>query len=914
MSFIQAKNSKVKKNSRMELLPIHLQDQDTTKKTKKVAFNHWGFPKGKSEHEDDSDCESLFTYSTISRKTTIRRNRSVASFSLCEGDLNGLFSVSVESEKDGDKVDGINMSSISLQMLQAIEEGDAVALRYLLDRGADSNLKIGVYGISPLYVAVDKGQTECVKVLFEFGADPDPLLPIKNGVSSTAPVSPLRSAAKRNNVEILKILIEKGAEVNGRNGLYELDTSLFFESPLHKAAANNSCGALVELIKRGALVDIFDWRGRTPLHQAACFGHTAAMQILLGFGADPSVADLRGTTALLLVGGHYITTKKTIRRKTLSGYEEAVSLLLSYGAGSFCIDPETKATPLHQAVTIGDIKVVNVLLSEHHPVNLQDKEGCTPLHIAAIKGNLKIMNLLISQNYDPIDLELADSEGRTPIHRAAYRGSTECIKLLASTGADLSRRTKSKNSAIKLILSLPDGPQCFKEMMDDSVQCNDVTPSERNFRIKYNYNLLLSKGRRNQMVNLDEVLELPEKKVEEVLEHPLVESFLAIKWQKVRHLYLLGFLAYIFLVLGVTIIVVFGFCRLEVGQTLSEFKEFILLQRILLAFLLLVVFQEFLQMLALRDKFFREIESVLKIVVLVTSCIILVVQTKYDWLLHVAAASVFSGWVELMMLVGRLPTLGVYTLMFSSVAKNITKFLAAFSFLLIGFGLTFHILFTENAYNDVFVSLLRTFSMMTGDSEFENHFYPEDSSPPPPGSSHLVYGLFLILVSIVLMNLLIGLAVSDIQGLVKVGRLKRLRKQGRYLIYLENAIYSRVFDVFFPKCLWNGFISGLKIDEEFNYYPSGGKRSTSALPSHILENSINLFKKKGCSYSPSIREAVELTKDCRERIIYLSRNSGCNCDCERGIKNDLELLRKEVLQISSSLKLLLDEKSNSTQA
>ena len=74
-------------------------------------------------------------------------------------------------------------------------------------------------------------------------------------------------------------------------------------------------------------VDIFDWRGRTPLHQAACFGHTAAMQILLGFGADPSVADLRGTTALLLVGGHYITTKKTIRRKTLSGYGNYIHLL-----------------------------------------------------------------------------------------------------------------------------------------------------------------------------------------------------------------------------------------------------------------------------------------------------------------------------------------------------------------------------------------------------------------------------------------------------------------------------------------------------------------------------------------------------------------------------------------------------------
>lgn len=50
---------------------------------------------------------------------------------------------------------------------------------------------------------------------------------------------------------------------------------------------------------------------------------------------------------------------------------------------------------------------------------------------------------------------------------------------------------------------------------------------------------------------------------------------------------------------------------------------------------------------------------------------------------------------------------------------------------------------------------------------------------------------FMILVAIVLMNLLVGLAVSDIASLEKQGRAQRLAKQIEFLSLLEMFVYTR---------------------------------------------------------------------------------------------------------------------------
>jgi hypothetical protein len=90
------------------------------------------------------------------------------------------------------------------QLWEAARKGDAVAVKALLDKGADVNAKFR-YGATALSYASDKGHTEVVKILLERGADTN----VRDTFYNT---TPLEWALAKNHTAIVKALLEKGAE------------------------------------------------------------------------------------------------------------------------------------------------------------------------------------------------------------------------------------------------------------------------------------------------------------------------------------------------------------------------------------------------------------------------------------------------------------------------------------------------------------------------------------------------------------------------------------------------------------------------------------------------------------------------------------------------------------------------------
>lgn len=146
------------------------------------------------------------------------------------------------------------------------------------------------------------------------------------------------------------------------------------------------------------------------------------------------------------------------------------------------------------------------------------------------------------------------------------------------------------------------------------------------------------------------------------------------------------------------------------------------------------------------------------------------------------------------------------------------------------------------------------------------------------GTAQMIYFCFLILVSLILMNLLIGLAVNDIQGLQKEGRVKRLRKQAQFIVYLEDIASNSVLKFIFRDWISSKMKKWLNQASIFIINPAV-RRPHIRLPSSIVEHALAVAQ-EGRKPVDRVtnRDTYNLVHDCmasieslRERIEALER-------------------------------------------
>lgn len=403
----------------------------------------------------------------------------------------------------------------------------------------------------------------------------------------------------------------------------------------------------------------------------------------------------------------------------------------------------------------------------------------------------------------------ADKFGYTPLHVAALNESSQLVTLLLNKGADVTTRTRGGVSALSFIVRrTPDVMTRFTGRFDSAVTLHDHELGDVDCELRLDFRALVPGVGRGET---DLMLCLVEVGQGHVLQHPLCESFLYLKWLRIRKFFLFSLIFHAIFVTIFTsyVIVTYLWGWRRTSEALSW---------PVLAVTCVHVCKELFQLAHGVGVYLRRWENWLQWAAVTTTWAVAVTPLpaacsdgSAQWQHHVAAFGILLVWTELMMVVGRFPMFGLYVQMFTQVACNFFKFLGAYLCLIVGFSLGFTVLHRNyKSFANPLVGLLKTIIMMSGELEFEDVFYDEEAPLLYPGSAHIMLLGFVVLITIILTNLMVGLAVSDIQELRRCAGLDRLVRRAELVAHLEGLLFSRLLD-YAPNKIINAFRSGASL-------------------------------------------------------------------------------------------------------
>uniref|UniRef100_A0AAQ5ZX39 Tonsoku-like protein n=1 Tax=Amphiprion ocellaris TaxID=80972 RepID=A0AAQ5ZX39_AMPOC len=109
---------------------------------------------------------------------------------------------------------------------------------------------------------------------------------------------------------------------------------------------------------------------------------------------------------------------------------------------------EKGETSLHRACIDGNLKQVQYLVEQGHPVNPRDYCGWTPLHEASNHGHYDIVAVLLERGANINDPGGPLCEGMTPLHDALACGNLSVARLLVERGASVKQCNSKGETAL----------------------------------------------------------------------------------------------------------------------------------------------------------------------------------------------------------------------------------------------------------------------------------------------------------------------------------------------------------------------------------------------------------------------------------------------------------------------------------
>lgn len=197
-------------------------------------------------------------------------------------------------------------------------------------------------------------------------------------------------------------------------------------TPLHFAAEECDLDTVRELLSAGANPNIQNLEEDAPIHIAIFSLCSEVVLALLEGGANPNIQNIETDTALTLALS-FLGPEENGTEADRNVLLLIIEYVLRFGADPNFINDFGYA-PIHLAILLNDITLVNLLLQNGANPDLEDVDGNTPLHFAVYQNNVPILRLLLDRGAK----QLQGIYQKTPLDFAIFYNFTEIIQILRS--------------------------------------------------------------------------------------------------------------------------------------------------------------------------------------------------------------------------------------------------------------------------------------------------------------------------------------------------------------------------------------------------------------------------------------------------------------------------------------------------
>ncbi|CAB3988863.1 transient receptor potential cation channel subfamily A member 1-like [Paramuricea clavata] len=645
---------------------------------------------------------------------------------------------------------------------------------------------------------------------------------------SNGEMSPLMRAVEANQQEIVQLFFDNIQDEDFLNVIKscdKLNRNVFHYAVKNSKVLKDLLDKFRELSKDyeedyGA-INGMDNDDNTPIKLAALENLEESFEMLLNYAT--SEEDLFSANLI-----H--TLKSKVLKKRLRSWKEndadAVATLLN--------GEHEKHQPFLEAAKAGNEDLIKFFLEQNaNPLQVTHDRGETALHLVVLSGNLNVLKYLLKKKEF---LEMINSTDEENISCAGYAtqiGHAEILRFLHKKGAKMKSDKKTgrlnildsaygyfkwcENSIEELIAICT--PQELKELFEDSYfgadhimsklieeipnvakkifdQCiykkleftySHRSPGEIKARKRVLYNFYPFK-RKKRDGKLEAIKSMVDFKRDSLLDHSLVVQFLNQKMNSpsIRKWFILNFLLYVMFLLTLT---TYGVIQRHDVHNLKS-PEMIVLSFFILTICAFHFIKEILQIVINQTNYMHDFENYIEWV-MYTCAVIYVVpvgNTKADAQIACGATALFLGWINFSLFLKRFSLLGIYIIAAKRVFLTVCKVLPLVLLFVLAFSLSLSLLMPlDEGFNNMPISLLTTFVMMTGELDYRDTFL---ASGPLHFLQKILLVLFILMISITIMNLLTGLAVGDANEIMERSKEEKRIHKAKLVMTMESSLHN----------------------------------------------------------------------------------------------------------------------------